>query len=131
MTTANVVSTQIGLLDRMTGYCDGPHVKEKINELIDAHNQLVRHITRLKALNYRGIPLADVATVDEVNDTANTADTASAFVGTTSLTRHEINGLTNLLMQWGWRCSCVVPVTIKRDYLIMCKTCGKPVPEEL
>lgn len=52
------------LVERMTGYCDGPHVKEKLNILIDAHNKLVRQLEMLERSQVRGYKIGAVK-VDE------------------------------------------------------------------
>lgn len=96
-------------VERMVGYCDGPHVKEKLNQLIDAHNRLAR----LK-----------------LNAPVSVGKDQDLTLGVPQLTRREIDGLTVLLMQWGWRCMCVAPATILRGHLVMCKECGKPVPPD-
>lgn len=40
------------LVEHMAGYCDGPHVKLKMNELIDAHNRLVALMTKTTDVNH-------------------------------------------------------------------------------
>lgn len=98
-------------IERISGFPDGRTVKEKLNELIDAHNSF---------------SLALTARVPHLNEAMRQGPFEQPQF---QLTSDEIKSLTVLLMQWGWICRCVCPRVNKRGHLVLCSNCHKPVPE--
>lgn len=142
------------LVERMTGYCDGVHIKEKLNALIDAHNKLVNlYLTSDTDVNrYRGHQFEHVI-VDEHSTVGNPVVVAIpstielnekpicncelCSIGKSvkpmpppGMTELEILNLAHILKLWGWYCRCVVPVGQKKGPITICKECNRIVVNE-
>jgi hypothetical protein len=110
------------LIERMSGYCDGVHVKEKMNQLIDAHNRLVAFVGNTVVLK-RELWWRNEATPSTtmVHVPPNKRE---------KMSDQDIRNLVHVLKHWGFYCHCFIPTRKLHGPIEVCVQCNRPTLSE-